>query len=178
MPKSMRPTVTYSPAVPIAEEPEQQQLVALLGRLDTTGCIVTSSHLALLSGSFVSYVMPCSLDPPRLLVCTGNDTLINEVVEQSRALAVHPLAAGQEDWIAHFSQTARDADKFGAVRWRAGVTGSPILEDAVGYVEGEVIRSLPCGDHTARLVEPVGAVIRDADAPPLTVREILARGLA
>jgi flavin reductase (DIM6/NTAB) family NADH-FMN oxidoreductase RutF len=139
---------------------------------------VTSSHLALLSGSFVGYVTPCSDNPPRVLVCTRNDTVTAEAVEQSRALAVHPLARGQVDWIAHFSQAGRDVDKFESVRWRPGVTGSPILEEAIGYLEGEVIGSLACGDHTAWLVEPVGAVLRDADAEPLTTRDILARGLA
>ncbi len=150
----------------------------LFGRFTTTGCIVTASHLALLSGSVVTFITPCSLNPPRLVVCTRNDTLTNEVVEQSRALAVHPLARGQEDWIAHFSQQARDVDKFASVKWRPGVTGSPILEDAVGYVEGEVIASLPTGDHTIRLMDPVGAVLRDEKADLLTLREIVGLGLA
>ena len=163
--------------MPAIEGPEREQLHALLGRLDTAGCIVTSSHLALLSGSFAAYVTPCSDNPPRLLVCTRNDTVTDEVVEQSRALAVHPLGVEQEAWVAHFSHTGRDVDKFESLRWRPGVTGSPILEDAMGYVEGEVIASLPCGDHTARLVHPVGAVLRNTDAEPLTMREILARGL-
>ena len=138
---------------------------------------MTSSHLGLLAGSFVGYATPCSDFPPRLLVCTRNDTVTAEVVEQSRALAVHPLARGQVDWIAHFNQPGRNAAKFESVRWRPGVTGSPILEEAIGYVEGEVIGSLHCGDHTAWLVEPVGAVLRDTDAEPLTMRDILARGL-
>ncbi len=138
---------------------------------------MTSSHLALLAGSFVGYVTPCSDSPPRLLVCTRNDTVTAEVVEQSRALALHPLARGQVDWIAHFNQPGRNVDKFESVQWRPGVTGSPILEESIGYVEGEVIGSLDCGDHTAWLVEPVGAVLRDADAEPLTMRDILSRGL-
>ena len=139
---------------------------------------MTGSHLALLSASVVTFITPCSLNPPRLVVCTPNDSLTNEVIEQSRALAVHPLARGQEDWITHFSQSARDVSKFESVKWRPGVTGSPILEDAVGYVEGEVIGSMPAGDHTVRMMEPVGAVLRDPKAEFLTLREIVGLGLA
>ncbi|HEX2090526.1 MAG TPA: flavin reductase family protein [Actinomycetota bacterium] len=163
--------------MPVTEDPQREQLEALFGRFETTGCIVTASHLGLLSASLVTFTTPCSLNPPRLVVCTRNDTVTNEVVEQSRALAVHPVARGQEDWVAHFSQPTRDASKFESVKWRPGVTGSPILEEAVGYVEGEVIASLPAGDHTVRMIEPVGAVLRDANADLLTLREIVALGL-
>jgi flavin reductase (DIM6/NTAB) family NADH-FMN oxidoreductase RutF len=176
--KSMGGNVTHSPASSVSEGPEREHLDNLLLRFETTGCIVTSSHLALLSGSFVSFITPCSVEPPRFLVCTRNDTLLNEVIEKSHVLAIHLLASDQEGWIQQFAGAyGRDAEKFADVRWRTGVTGAPILEDAAGYIEGEVLHSIPCGDHTARLVDPVGAVLRDPDAELLTMREIVARGL-
>ena len=160
------------------EDPDREQLETLFGRFETTGCIVTASYLGLLSASIVTFITPCSLNPPRLVVCTRNESMTNEVIEQSRALVIHPLARGQEEWVAHFSQPARDANKFESVKWRPGVTGTPILEEAVGYVEGEVIASLPAGDHTVRMIEPVGAVLRDPNAELLTLRDIVGLGLA
>jgi hypothetical protein len=40
-----------------------------------------------------------------------------------------------------------------------------------------VIGSLDCGDHTARLVEPVAGELFLPDAEPLTMFEILRSGL-
>jgi flavin reductase (DIM6/NTAB) family NADH-FMN oxidoreductase RutF len=71
----------------------------------------------------------------------------------------------------------RDVDKFEGLEWHAGATGAPILDAAIGYIEGRVIDSMLCGDHVARLVEPEAAEPRDPAATPLGILEIFARGL-
>ena len=147
-------------------------------RLNTTGCVLTSAHEGRADGCFIGFVAPCSMAPTRLMVFTSHENLTHELIERSGVLAVHPVARGQEFWVRHFGfQTGRDVDKLAGVRWRPGVTGAPILLDAIGYLEGRVIESLVCGDHTARLVEPVAAELRDGDATPLTMFEVLAWGL-
>lgn len=73
--------------------------------------------------------------------------------------------------------TGREVDKFASVSWKPGLTGSPILDGALGYIEGRVLESMVCGDHTARLVEPLAAALRDPEAVPLTIFELFARGL-
>lgn len=157
---------------------DSQALQALLDRLDTTGCIVTTAFEGQMDGCFVSYLTACSMKPPRLLVCTSHENVTHALVAKSKVLAVHPVGRDQAAWVRHFgTQSGLDTDKFAGLRWRPGITGAPILEDAMGYVEGRVIGSLVCGDHTARLVEPVSAVLRDAQAEPLTMFEVLARKL-
>lgn len=157
---------------------DRRQLKGVLDRLNTTGCIVTTEFEGRRDGCYVSFIAPCSMDPPRLMVLTSHVNLTHELVERSGVLAVHLVARGQEAWMDHFGhQTGRDVDKFAAVAWRAGATGSPILDDAIGYVEGRVLDSLNCGDHTAQLVEPVVACLRDPSAVPLTIFELFARGL-
>jgi len=147
-------------------------------RLTSTGCILTSAHAGRADACFVGFVAPCSMAPVRLLVCTSHENLTHELVERSGVLALHPVGRGQEGWVRHFGmQTGREVDKLADVRWRPGVTGAPILDDALAYLEGRVLDSLVCGDHTARLVEPVAAAIRDAERPPLTMFEVLALGL-
>lgn len=157
---------------------DERQLSAVLDRLDTTGCVLTSAHAGQVDGCFVSFIGPCSIHPKRLLVLTSHENLTHELVEHSGVLAVHPIARGQEDWVEYFGrQTGRDVDKFAAIGWERGVTGAPLLLGALGYVEGRVLNSMDCGDHTARLVAPVAAALRDADAVPLTIFELFARGL-
>jgi flavin reductase (DIM6/NTAB) family NADH-FMN oxidoreductase RutF len=153
-------------------------LDVLFDRLDTTGCIVTTAHQGQVAACFVSFLTMCSMDPPRLLVCTSHENLTHGLVERSGVLAVHPVGRDQPSWVRHFGmQSGRDVDKLAMVRWRPGVTGSPVLVDAMGVIEGRVLSSLDCGDHTARLVEPVYAAVHESAAEPLTMLEVLDRGL-
>lgn len=151
------------------------ELNALLDRLDTVACVITSVGP---TGCLATYVVPCSIHPPRLMVFTSHENLTHEAVERSGVVAVHPLARGQEDWVERFGlRSGRTADKFADVEWEPGETGAPILADALGYVEGTVSASLDCGDHTARLVEPVRARLRVEDAVPLPASAVYALGL-
>lgn len=155
-----------------------RELNALLDRLDTTACVVTTAHEGRRAGCLVTYVTACSIDPARLLVLTSHENLTHELVERSGVLAVHPLARGQEEWVRRFGfQSGRDVDKFAGLEWAPGATGAPILSAAFGYVEGRVLASLDCGDHTARLVEPLAQGLRDPDVFPLAASEIYALGV-
>jgi flavin reductase (DIM6/NTAB) family NADH-FMN oxidoreductase RutF len=153
---------------------------ALFDRLDTTACVVTTAHAGRPAGCLVTYVTPASVTAarPRLVVLTSHENLTHELVERSGVLAVHPLARGQEEWVRHFGfQSGRTVDKFAALAWQPGETGAPLLADAVGWLEGRVLDSMDCGDHTARLVDPLAAALHDPDAVPLRAAEIYALGL-
>ncbi len=153
-------------------------LDAVFDRLDTSGCVVTSAHNGRKDGCFVSFVAPASLDPQRMLVLTSHENLTHDIVDASGVLAVHILGSGNLAWVELFGhKTGREVDKFAGLTWREGMTGSPLLPDAVGWVEGRVLQSLDCGDHTARLVEPLSAVLNDTQARPLTIFELFERGL-
>lgn len=116
--------------------------------------------------------------PPRLLVLTGKETLTHQLVTSSRTLALHLVARGQEEWIRHFGfQTGREVDKFSSLRWRPGLTGAPVLYEAVGHIEGRVLDSMDCGDHVAHLVEPVAGQLLAPEAIPLTMFEVFTQGL-
>jgi flavin reductase (DIM6/NTAB) family NADH-FMN oxidoreductase RutF len=155
-----------------------RQLHGVLDRLNTTGCVITTAFEGRRDGCFVSFVTQCSMHPPRLLALTSHENLTHELIERSGILALHPVGRGQEDWMELFGeQSGREVDKLAQVAWTPGVTGAPLLDGALGYVEGRVLGSMDCGDHTARLVEPVAAALRDPNAVPLTVFELFARGL-
>jgi flavin reductase (DIM6/NTAB) family NADH-FMN oxidoreductase RutF len=157
-----------------------REVPALLDRLDTTACVVTTAHEGRPAGCLVTYLTPASIAAarPRLVVLTSHENLTHELLERSGVLAVHPLARGQEEWVRHFGfQSGREVDKFAGLSWQPGETGTPLLADALGWVEGRVLDSMDCGDHTARLVEPLAAALRDANAVPLRAADVYALGL-
>jgi flavin reductase (DIM6/NTAB) family NADH-FMN oxidoreductase RutF len=152
----------------------------LLDRLDTTACVLTTAHEGTPAGCIVTYVTPASLraDRPRVVVLTSHENLTHELVEASGVLALHPVARGQEEWVERFGfRSGRDVDKFAGLAWEPGETGAPILLEALGWIEGRVLAAMDCGDHTARLVEPVAVSLRDPAAVPLRAAEVYAGGL-
>lgn len=153
-------------------------LDAVIERLDTTVCVVTSIWEGRPAGCLVTYLTPASLQPRRLLVLTSHENLTHQVVERSGVLAVNLVPRHKLEWHHHFGyRSGREIDKFAALDWRPGATGAPLLGESLGWVEGNVVASLDCGDHTARLVEPVAARLLMADTPPLTMLDLFALGL-
>jgi flavin reductase (DIM6/NTAB) family NADH-FMN oxidoreductase RutF len=152
----------------------------LLDRLDTTVCVLTTAHEGAVAGCIVTYVTPASIhaDRPRLVVLTSHENLTHELLGASGTLALHPVARGQEDWVERFGfRSGRDVDKFAGLDWKPGETGAPLLADALGWIEGRVLATMDCGDHTARLVEPLAVSLREPAAVPLRAAEVYANGL-
>ncbi|MEM2106891.1 MAG: flavin reductase family protein, partial [Candidatus Bathyarchaeia archaeon] len=63
-------------------------------------------------------------------------------------------------------QSGRDIDKFATIPYETKVTGAPILKDCLAYLDCEVERAIPVGDHTLFAGRIVDANIK-ADKKPL-----------
>ncbi len=92
-------------------------------------------------GSFTSV----SLDPPLVAYFAMVTSRSYAQIRTAGGFCVNVLAADQELLCRAFA--ARGADKFAGVDWHAAATGSPILDDAVAWIDcrTEVIHS--AGDH-------------------------------
>jgi flavin reductase (DIM6/NTAB) family NADH-FMN oxidoreductase RutF len=117
------------------------------------GCIALSPG----SGSIVP-------EAPRVTVGLTTFNLTHDMVRESGVFAVHLL--GADDGIIDASleiiqslggSSGRDGDKLGGLATRKGVTGSPILLDALSYLEGRVIDSLVTEENTIFLADVVAA---------------------
>lgn len=158
--------------------PSDDAVAAIIDRLDNTAVVVTTAAVGRVSGCLATYVTGASISPRRLLVLTSPENLTHEMIDRSGFLAVNIVGRSEADWVDHFGRVSgRDVDKFADVAWQPGVTGAPLLTDAIGHLEGRVIASFDCGDHTARLVEAVSARVLRPGAAPLTTLEMFATGL-
>ena len=95
-----------------------------------------------------------SLDPLLVLVCVVRDALMHKVLEEAGRFAVSVLAADQEDLARYFSDAGRPSGmaQFLPLTWRPGpVTGAPLLEGALAYLECDVEAAYPGGDHSVFL---------------------------
>ena len=124
------------------------------------------------TGVFASLVP----EAPRVLVELAQASLTHELVLASRVFALHLLPATPSDALqtslslVHTlgMRSGHGEDKMAEIALRRGVTGSPILADALTYVEARVVGTLDGGDLTVFLADVVdGGRLRDGE--PLTI---------
>jgi flavin reductase (DIM6/NTAB) family NADH-FMN oxidoreductase RutF len=115
-------------------------------------------------------------EAPRVMIGLTTYNLTHDMVTESGVFAMHLLAAEPDEILerslaiimALGGRSGRDGDKLGALATRLGVTGSPLLLDALSYVEGRVVGSLPNEENTVFLADVVAAE-RLRDGKRLTI---------
>jgi flavin reductase (DIM6/NTAB) family NADH-FMN oxidoreductase RutF len=102
-------------------------------------------RLALTVGSLASL----SLEPPLVGVAIGREAAMHELLREAGAFGVSLLAGDQEALAQHFARGVPPIALWHGVEWRPGpVTGSPLLDGAVGWLECRVDAEHPAGDHS------------------------------
>jgi flavin reductase (DIM6/NTAB) family NADH-FMN oxidoreductase RutF len=131
-------------ATPRAHDPRWFRTT--LGQYPTGVSVVTAvdddgEPLGMVVGSFSSV----SLDPPLVSFMPMLSSKTWAALRPLGRFCVNILAEDQEGLCRAFS--AKSGDKYADVAWRPGPTGSPILADAVAWIDCEVETILPAGDH-------------------------------
>lgn len=97
-------------------------------------------------GLTATAVCSVSLEPPLVLVSVDQTSRTHRGLEASRIYAVNLLGAGQEELATRFA--GKEADKFRDLETGTAVTGAPVLEESLGFLDCAVTRKVPAGDHT------------------------------
>ena len=143
---------------------------AALGRFATGVTVVTTSENAQPVGITVNAFASLSLDPPLVLVCIERSSYVHDLLKRTGVFAANILAEDQ----LHLSNCfARRSDQrlkgFCGATWHTAVTGAPILDGALGFVDCRIVGVYPGGDHSI-FVGRVEAVGGSEDAPLLYYR--------
>jgi flavin reductase (DIM6/NTAB) family NADH-FMN oxidoreductase RutF len=138
--------------------------------------IVTAARAGLRAGLVATFVSPASIVPemPRIIAGIAKTHETWKLIEESGAFAVHLVDESQIDLVWRFGlQSSRDADKFTGLELQTAATKSPILRDALAWLDCRVETRLDTGDRTVYLGE-----VRDGranrEARPLTLQRLLA----
>lgn len=109
-----------------------------------------------------------SLDPPLVLVCARSGAEGSEHIERNRVFAVNILAEHQEPLSRYFSSKdrPRGRDAFRDVPHATAVTGSPLLDGVVGYLDCRLHSTHEAGDHQIFIGEVLDIQL-NPDARPL-----------
>lgn len=111
-------------------------------------------------GLTANAVASLSLQPPLVLVCVDHGADSHDCIRDAGAFSLNILAGDQERLARRFA--AWDiARKFDGVGYHQEVTGAPVLDDALAWVDCRVWQSLAAGDHTVFIGEVVGGDARE-----------------
>jgi len=122
------------------------------------------------NGFAVSWLSQCSFSPPLVMLGVKRGGLSYELLDQGRVFAVNFLGSEQAEIAEKFFQPVEYTDsRMADLSYSNGVTGAPVLKDAVAHIECEVERFLNVGgDHDIVVGRIVDAGFK-RDDPPLTL---------
>lgn len=109
-----------------------------------------------------------SLDPPLVLVCVITSNEGAELIPRNGVFAVNILSHDQEPISNYFASRSRPRgrDAFAEVPHRTEVTGSPVLDGVVAFLDCRLVTTHEEGDHLV-FVGEVLALGLDPEAKPL-----------
>jgi flavin reductase (DIM6/NTAB) family NADH-FMN oxidoreductase RutF len=127
--------------------------------LFATGVAVLTTRAAdgVPHGLTINSFASLSLNPPLVMVAIDRDCAFLKVFETSGHYAVNLLREAQVDLSIKFAQLPEG--RFTGVPWTAGVTGSPLIEGALGAVDCRTTQVLDAGDHRILIGEAVEVAI-------------------
>ena len=147
----------------------------LMAWLDREVWLITAHADSRRGGLIATFVNPASIVPdlPRMVIGLSRSHHTTALIEASGACALHLLGEQHLDLVWRFGlQSGRDVDKFAGLDLSVhGPTGSPILGDAIGWLDCRVEARQDAGDRSLFLLEVVQSRVTNF-APPLTQKRL------
>lgn len=114
----------------------------------TTGVAVvtTTTHDNEPYGLTVNSLTSLSLDPPLILVCLDRGLGGLQLFQKGTGFSVNVLSDAQQEVSTLFAKRGI-TNRFDAISWHSGPTGSPSLDGALAVLDCDVENVLPGGDH-------------------------------
>ncbi|MBE9138380.1 diflavin flavoprotein [Nodosilinea sp. LEGE 07088] len=120
-----------------------------LGRISSGLYIITARKGELSSAMLASWVAQASFQPLGFTVAVAKDRAIESLMQVGDTFVLNILEEGKHlGLMKHFlKRFAPGADRFAGVRTRPANNSSPLLADALAYVECEVTSRMEVSDH-------------------------------
>lgn len=121
-----------------------------LGRISTGLYIITAKKGDVQSAMLASWVTQASLNPLGVAIAVAKDRAIISLMQVGDRFVLNVLEEGRyQGLMKHFlKRFAPGADRFAGVKtYPAATNESPILAEALAYMECEITSRMDCGDH-------------------------------
>ena len=120
-----------------------------MGRLSGGLYIITATRGDVSSAMLASWVSQASFEPLGLTIAVAKDRAIESLMQVGDRFVLNILEEGKyQSLMKHFLKRFKPgADRFAGVKTQTANNGSPILTDALAYLECEVSSRMECSDH-------------------------------
>lgn len=120
-----------------------------LGRLSGGLYIITAKKNEISSAMLASWVAQASFEPLGFTIAVAKDRAIESFMHVGDRFVLNVLEEDNyQTLMKHFlKRFAPGADRFADVKTYPATNGSPILADALAYLECEVVSRMECSDH-------------------------------
>ncbi|MEN9250995.1 MAG: diflavin flavoprotein [Thermostichales cyanobacterium BF4_bins_65] len=120
-----------------------------MGRLSGGLYVVTARKAGASSAMLASWVMPASQNPPGITIAVAKDRAIESFLQVEDKFVLNVLEEGKHlHLMKHFlTFFPPGADRFAGIKTQTASNGSPILSEALAYLECQVQSRLELSDH-------------------------------
>ncbi|HIK38430.1 MAG: diflavin flavoprotein [Geminocystis sp.] len=120
-----------------------------MGRISGGLYIITAKKGETKGAMLASWVAQASFNPPGFTVAVAKDRAIESLLQVNDTFVLNVLEEGNsQPLMKHFlKRFPPGADRFAGVKTTTAKNGSPILLDALAYLECQVVSRMDCGDH-------------------------------
>ena len=142
---------------------EKEMFRQVMGRFATGVTVVTTKNNDVLAGLTVNAFCSVSLNPPLVLICIDNRSNTLALLKESKIFAVNMLTAEQKDFGRGFATNSPERfEHFCHASHHIAVTGAPIIDNVLAFIDARIVNEIPGGDHTIFIgqVEAMGTAGR------------------
>jgi flavin reductase (DIM6/NTAB) family NADH-FMN oxidoreductase RutF len=111
--------------------------------------VVTVRHEARVRAILVTSFLSVSVNPPMVLVSIRREGDTHRLLEAGRVFAVNVLHEGQEELARQLGYSGEETVRsMQTIPYHSAVTGAPILDECLAYLDCRVVDSHEATDHT------------------------------
>ncbi|MDO1582663.1 flavin reductase family protein [Rhizobium oryzicola] len=118
-------------------------------------------------GMTVTAVTSVSMDPPSLLVCLNNRSLLHELLLGRPDFVVNVLTQDQVAISDAFSGKVAPEERFAGCNWRRHENGVLYLPNAHAAIACRRVAAMPYGTHTVFIGQVISAEVQESTRPLL-----------
>ncbi|ABX08812.1 flavin reductase family protein [Prochlorococcus marinus] len=124
-----------------------------------------------INGFTASWVTQGSFAPPLVVMAVRSEGSSHGIIQRTNQFSLNVLRADQKELAAVFFKPQKGlGGRFEAAPYNFGENGLPLLEDAIGGIECNVVGNVANGDHTVFVAEVISAKL-NADGDPLILSD-------
>jgi len=138
------------PAVP------DETVNRVLWKIPNVLCLIGASSGGEWNGMTASWVTQVSMEPVLVAVSVDRQAVTHRLISEGGAFTVNLWSrADTRTFVAFSKPVRREGNTLNGRPVRTGLTGAPIFEEAIAYLDCRLRQAVDCGTHTLFLGEVV-----------------------